>query len=77
MSQPKVQRNPLPNHKGKEVAAVVICMDSGEAITTLQRSSRFKKLFDQLELIANERRIATGKHCLRGRSGMLGSRNQS
>ena len=59
MSQPKVQRNPLPNHKGKEVATVVICMDSGEAITTLQRSSRFKKLFDQLELTANERRIAT------------------
>lgn len=28
-------------------------------ITTLQRSSRFKNLFDQSELTANERRIAT------------------
>ena len=45
--QQEVQRNPLPNHKGKGVAAVVICMDLGEdeeenlallaaAITTLQ-----------------------------------------
>ena len=68
--QPEVQRNPLPNHKGKGVAAVVICANSGEdederlallaaAITTLQKSSQFKNLFDQLELIANERRIAT------------------
>ena len=29
------------------------------AITTLQESSRFKNLFDQLELTANEHRIAT------------------
>ena len=29
------------------------------AITTLQRCSRFKNLFDQLELTANEQRIAT------------------
>lgn len=28
-------------------------------ITTLQRCSRFKNLFDQLELTANEQRIAT------------------
>ena len=28
-------------------------------ITTLQKSSKFKNLFDQLELIVNERRIAT------------------
>ena len=65
-----MQRNPLPNHKGKGVAVVVICVDLGEdeeerpalpttAITTLQKSFRFKNLFDQLELTANERRIAT------------------
>ena len=30
LSQPKVQRNPLPNHKGNEVAAIVIYADSGE-----------------------------------------------
>ena len=29
------------------------------AITTLQRSSKFKNLFDQLGLIAKERKIAT------------------
>ena len=69
LSQQEVQRNPLPNHKGKGVAAVVICMDLGEdeeenpalptaAITTLQRSSKFKNLFDQLGFIAKERKIA-------------------
>ena len=47
LTQQEVQRNPLPNHKGKGVAAVVICADLGEdkeenlalpaaAITTLQ-----------------------------------------
>ena len=52
-----MQRNPLPNHKGKEVAAIVICADSGEdveersalpavAITILQKSSQFKNLFN-------------------------------
>ena len=66
----EVQRNSFPNHKGKEVAAVVICVDSREdeeerpalsvvAITILQKSSQFKNLFNQLELIANEQRIAT------------------
>jgi len=46
------------------------CTDPGEdeeenpalpavAITTLQRSSKFKNLFDQLGLIAKERKIAT------------------
>ena len=60
-----MQRNSLPNQKGKGVAVVVIRVDSGEdekersalpttAITTLQRSSRFKKFFDQLELTVNE-----------------------
>ena len=47
LTQQEVQRNPLPNHKGKGVAAVVICADPREdeeenlalpaaAITTLQ-----------------------------------------
>ena len=57
LSQQEVQRKPLSNHKGKGVAAVVICTDPREyeeenlalptaAITTLQRSSKFKNLFD-------------------------------
>ena len=57
LSQQKVQRNPLSNHKGKGVAAMVICVDPGEdeeekpalpttVITTLQQSSKFKNLFD-------------------------------
>ena len=65
-----MQRNPLPNHKGKGVVAVVICTDLGKdegersalpaaIVPTLQKSSRFKNLFNQLELIATERRIAT------------------
>ena len=69
LSQPKVQRNPLPNHKGKGVAAVVICADLGEneeenpalptaAITTLQKSSKFKNLFDQVGFTAKEQKIA-------------------
>nr|XP_023906284.1 uncharacterized protein LOC112018007 [Quercus suber] len=70
MSQQEVQRNPLPNHKGKGVAAVVICVDPGDdegenpalpvvAITTLQQSSKFKNLFDQLGLTVKERKVAT------------------
>ena len=88
LSQQEVQRNPLPNHKGKGVAAVIICVDLGEdeeenpalpatAITTLQRNSKFKNLFDQLGLIAKERKIATEalEHRLWGKSRMLNSRN--
>ena len=70
LSQQEVQRNPLLNHKGKDVAAVVICADPREdekenstllatAITTLQQSSKFKNLFDQLWLTTKERKIAT------------------
>ena len=70
LSQPEVQKNPLSNHKGKGVVAVIICADPGEdeeerpillavAITTMQKSSRFKNLFGQLELTVNEQRIAT------------------
>ena len=69
LSQQKVQRNPLSNHKGKGVAAVVICVDPGEdeeensvlpaaAITTLQQSSKFTNLFNQLGLTVKERKIA-------------------
>ena len=57
LTQQEVQRNPLPNHKGKDVAAVVICADPGEdeeenlalpvaVITTFQQSAKFKNLFD-------------------------------
>ena len=49
---------------------VVICIDPGEdeeenpalptaTVNTLQRSSKFKNLFNQLGLIAKERKIAT------------------
>ena len=49
---------------------MVICANPGEdeeenpappaaAITTLQQSSKFKNLFDQLGLITKERKIAT------------------
>ena len=69
LSQQEVQRNLLPNHKGKGVAAVVICADPGEdeeenpalpaaTITTLQQSSKFRILFDQLKLTTKERKIA-------------------
>ena len=57
LTQQEVQRNPFLNHKGKDVAVVVICADPGEdeeenpalpaaAITTLQQSTKFKNLFD-------------------------------
>ena len=70
LSQQEVQRNPLPNHKRKGVATMVIYVDPGEdeeenpalptaIITTLQQSSKFKNLFDQLRLTTKERRIAT------------------
>ena len=69
LSQQEVQRNPLPNHKGKGLVVVVICADQREdkeenpalpvvAITILQRSSKFKNLFDQLGLTTKERTIA-------------------
>ena len=69
LSQQEVQRNSLPNHKGKGVATVEICADLGEdkeensalpaaEITTLQKSSKFKNLFDQLGRTEKERKIA-------------------
>ena len=62
--QLEVQRNLLLNYKGKGVVAVIICVDLGEdekerptlltaAITILQKSSKFKNLFDHLGLTAN------------------------
>ena len=70
LTQQEVQRNPLPNHKGKGVAIVVICADLGEdeeenlallaaTMTTLQQSAKFKNLFNQLGLTSKERKIAT------------------
>ena len=69
LSQQEIQRNPLLNHKGKGVVAVVICADPGEdeeenlalpaaTITTLQQSSKLKNLFNQLGLTVKERKIA-------------------
>ena len=69
LSQQEIQRNPLLNHKGKGVVAVVICADPGEdeeenlalpaaTITTLQQSSELKNLFNQLGLTVKERKIA-------------------
>ena len=63
LSQQEVQRNPLPNHKGKGIVVVVICANlrkdeevnlalPAAAITTLQKSSKFKNLFHQLGLTA-------------------------
>ena len=70
LTQQEVQRNLFSNHKGKGVAAVVICAvlreDEEEnlalpavVITTLQQSAKFKNLFDQLGLTTKERKIAT------------------
>ena len=69
LSQQEVQRNSLPNYKGKDVATVEICADPGEdeeensalpaaEITILQKSSKFKNLFDQLGRTEKERKIA-------------------
>ena len=69
LSQQEVQRNLLLNHKGKGVATVVICANLGEdeeenpalptaPIPTLQQSSKFKNLFNQLGLTTKERKIA-------------------
>jgi len=89
LTQQEVQRNPLPNHKGKGVAAIVIYADPAEneeenlalpaaAITTLQQSAKFKNLFDQLGLTTKRKENSHrgfGKYRLRGRGGMPVSRN--
>ena len=66
----EVQRNPLPNHKGKRVVAVVIHGNQAEAeeskgsfhpsiVRTLQKNPKFKSLFNQLGFGAEARRMAT------------------
>ena len=63
-------KKPTPKPQGEGIATVVIYADLGEdkeersallaaAITTLQKGSKFKNLFDQLGLTVNERKIAT------------------
>ena len=54
LSQQEVQRNPLPGEDEEENPAL-----PAAAITTLQQSSKFKNLFDQLGLTKKERKIAT------------------
>ena len=68
--EPEVQRNPLPNQKGKGVVAVVIHGNSAEAeefegsfhpstVRTLQKNPKFKLLFNQLGFGPEVRRVAT------------------
>ena len=67
--KPKVQRNPLPNHKGKGVVAVVIHGNPAEAegskgsfhpntVRTLQKNPKFRLLFNQLGFGPKVRRVA-------------------
>ena len=66
----EVQRNPLPNHKGKGVVAVVIHGNPAKAeesegsfhpstIRTLQKNPKFRPLFNQLGFGPEARRVAT------------------
>ena len=66
----EVQRNPLPNHKGKGVVAVVIHGNPIEAeefegsfhpstVRTLQKNPKFRSLFNQLGFGPEARRVAT------------------
>ena len=68
--EPEVQRNPLPNHKGKGVVAVVIhenLAEGGESegsfhssiVRTLQKNPKFRSLFNQLGFGPKARRVAT------------------
>ena len=68
--EPKVQRNPLPNHKVKGVVAVVIHGNPAEAkksegsfqlsiVRTLQKNPKFRSLFNQLGFGLEARRVAT------------------
>ena len=65
-----MQRNPLPNHKGKRVVAIVIHGKPTKAeeskgsfhpstVRTLQKSPKFRSLFNQLGFGPKARRIAT------------------
>ena len=65
-----MQRNPLPNHKGKGVVAVVIHGNPVEAeeseesfhpstVRTFQKNSKFRSLFNQLGFGPEVRGVAT------------------
>ena len=67
---PKVQKNPLPTHKGKGVVAVVIHGNPAEAeesegsfhpstVRTLQKNPKFRSLFNQLGFGPEARKVAT------------------
>ena len=64
-----MQRNPLPNHKGKGVVAVVIHGNLAEVeepegsfhpgtVRTLQKNPKFRSLFNQLGFGPEARRVA-------------------
>lgn len=68
----EVQRNPLPNHKGKGLVVVVIHKNLAEAkakelggyfypsvVGTLQKNPKFRSLFSQLEFGPEVRRSIT------------------
>ena len=68
--EPVVQRNPLPNHKGKGVVAVVIHGNPTEVeesersfhpstVRTLHKNPKFRLLFNQLGFRPETRRVAT------------------
>ena len=68
--EPEVHRNPLPNHKGKGVVAVVIHGNPAEAeefegsfhpsiVRTFQKNPKFRSLFNQLGFRPEARRVAT------------------
>ena len=65
-----MQRNPLPNHKGKGVVAIVIHGNLMEAeelegsfhpstVRTLQKNPKFRSLFNQLGFGQEARKVAT------------------
>ena len=67
--EPEVQRNPLPNHKGKGVVAVVIHGNPAEAeeskasfhpstVRSLQKNPKFRLLFNQLGFGPKAKRVA-------------------
>ena len=67
--EPEMQRNPLPNHKGKGVVAVVIHGNSTKVeepegsfhpstVRTLQKNPKFRSLFNQLGFGPKARKMA-------------------
>ena len=68
--EPKVQKNPLPNHKGKGVVAIVIHGNSAEAeesegsfhpstVRTLKKNPKFRSLFNHLGFGLEARKVTT------------------